>query len=221
MGFEKRNRDSRQVTQDEVANPARRNRISQHGEEIAQQFYQQTASYVAKCIAGGLAMGRFLVVAFVSVFSGSLSSAQTSDDLAAKYKRITAYEVRPGILMTASFGAKGQICEMALQRNRYPSENRVDLMSPLPKFDELLDELAPPSERGAAVKQGFSGFVSGNVIQTKLNYENVSIDEVAGFSNPCTPGAAVIIIRWKNRGCTFPMRTENHNDSTPAPPAAK
>jgi len=166
-------------------------------------------------------MGKFLVVTFVAVFSGLLSRAQTSDDLTAKYKRIAAYEVRPGILMTANFGANGQICELALQKNRYPSENRVDLITPLPKYDELIDELVPPVERGAMVKDGVSGFVSGNVVQTKFNYENVSVEKVGGFSNACNPGTAVIIIRWKNRGCIFPKSTENHNEATPASPAAK
>ncbi len=159
-------------------------------------------------------MSRLRLSIFLTTMLSLQLYAQTSNELAAKYKKLAVYEVRPGIMMTASFGDNSQVCEMVLQKNRYPSENRVDLITRQPKFSELVDELAPPVERGAVVREGLPGIVSGNVFQTKRNYENVSIEEVGGFSNPCFLGTAVIIIRWKNRGCVFPKRAEPRNEAS-------
>lgn len=41
---------------------------------------------------------------------------QTSADLSAKYSQVTAYKVRPAVLMMASFAANGQVCEMTLEK---------------------------------------------------------------------------------------------------------
>ena len=149
--------------------------------------------------------------------------AQTADDLAAKYNKLNAFEVRPGVLMTARFGRDGRLCQMVLQRDRYPSENQPDLRITASKSlgKELTDELAPMAERGALLKDGATGFVSGNIVQTRLNYENLSIDQVGGFSNVCVPGTAVIVIRWKNRGCAFPKGTESHSVESSAPVSTK
>ena len=41
---------------------------------------------------------------------------QTSSDLSAKYPQVTAYKVRPDVLMTARFAADGQVCEMTVEK---------------------------------------------------------------------------------------------------------
>jgi hypothetical protein len=65
------------------------------------------------------ALAAFLVAGIVSIAWG-----QTSADLSAKYRPVTSYEVRPGVVMTPSYAADGQVCEMVLEK-RQKSENGV------------------------------------------------------------------------------------------------
>ena len=163
-------------------------------------------------------------VTFLLVLTAvSLMHAQSLDDLAAKYKKVTVYQVRPGVLMTARFAGDGRVCEMVLRKDHYPSENKADLTYTISKKDrdELIDELVPVVDRGAPIKGGASGFISGNVSQTKLSYENVSIDEVGGFVGACVPGTALIVVRWRNRGCTFANPTELSRHPTASPTPAR
>jgi len=56
-----------------------------------------------------------LALGVIGVLTASVAG-QTSDNLVAKYPAISAYEVRPGILMTAKYAGDGQVCEMVLER---------------------------------------------------------------------------------------------------------
>jgi len=163
-------------------------------------------------------MTRCLFGPLLAPFLAALTYAQTAYDLAGKYKKLETYEVRPGILVTATFGTDGQACQMTIQKNHHVAQDSIDLRSTISGTlkDNLVNELVPQGERGAEAKdERFLGSIEGNMYQTEISYENVSVEEVGVHSNACEPGTVLIIIRWKNRGCTFPKNAENPNDAVP------
>jgi hypothetical protein len=76
----------------------------------------------------------------------------------------------------------------------------VDLDGTIPReiVLELIDELAPPAERGKSTREPGSfdyDFISGSMVVTPIDYENVSIQihrTRPGF------GDKAVILRWKN-----------------------
>ena len=56
------------------------------------------------------------------VLTELFSNGQSSNDLSARYAAVSAYQVRPGILMTAKYAEDGQVCEMVLQRVYTPDQ---------------------------------------------------------------------------------------------------
>jgi hypothetical protein len=98
-----------------------------------------------------LEMGKSLLVLCALVFVPASLRAQTSGDLAAKYLAVSAYEVRPGVLMTVKYAGDGQACEMTLEKRHSTSKDKdIDIGSNIPAkvIDELSDELAPEADRG-------------------------------------------------------------------------
>lgn len=95
-----------------------------------------------------------------------------------KYKSVEAYEIRPGILMMPRYAADGQVCEIGLERRHY-SHEIINLESSMDRkdIDEIVDELAPASERGPKLKSFGKNwtYVSGVSTTETSDYENVSI----------------------------------------------
>jgi hypothetical protein len=119
-----------------------------------------------------------------------------------KYKRVEAYEVRPGILMMPSYSANGQVCMVVLQKAHYVN-GVTDLDSTLPRevVTQILDELAPPSERGPLTtdpEMARLSLYSGNSVTSLLDYKNVSFD-ISRLTS--SPGDIVAVIQWKGRSC--------------------
>jgi len=81
-----------------------------------------------------------------------LLPAKPLNEQFSKYKRVEAYEIRPGILMMPRYSANGQVCMVLLQKDHFV-KGVDDLDSTLPRREtiiQLFDELAPPAERGPA-----------------------------------------------------------------------
>ena len=136
-------------------------------------------------------------------------NSQTRAQLAAKYRAVTAYEVRPGILMTANFDPAGNVCRMEIEK-RHATESKTDLGSVIPRqtLKEVIDELVPDSVRGTRISPSFHGSdesdVLGNVEITVIEYEKVKIeiDSAVSSSSPGYSGPVVAVIRWKQAGCS-------------------
>lgn len=171
---------------------------------------------------------------------------QTASDLAAKYPSVSAYEIRPGILMTAKYAGDGQVCEIVLEARHYQTQ-KVDLSSIIPAKLEahLIDELVPVSERGEPKNRWSNkepkdswldpdSYTAGGVSFTKRSYENVSIeehgyyrchDDSKGKTDCGEGGDEVVVIRWTKRACAASKSggavstKQNHNATTM--PAAK
>lgn len=183
-----------------------------------------------------------ILVALVAFLIPVLGWTQTAADFATKYPPVSAYEVRPGILMTAKYAEDGQICQMVLEPRHYQSGNNVDLHTVIPAEQEkqVLDELVPPPERGEpknrwsnrAPKDSWvdpDSYVAGGVSYIKRSYENVSIEQHGYYrcqDNPpskkansnldCSEGGdEAVVIRWTKRSCT-PDKTNQSQMSVPA-----
>ena len=92
--------------------------------------------------------------------------AQTSTDLSAKFPKITAYKIRPDVLMTARFAADGQVCEMALEK-RQKTDNGIDLFTKFfaeTEVRSLMDDLVPENERGRNLTPLLNGTVDGSLM---------------------------------------------------------
>ncbi|HEY6253859.1 MAG TPA: hypothetical protein VI685_28215, partial [Candidatus Angelobacter sp.] len=104
--------------------------------------------------------------------------SQTSADLNAKYPTLNAYEVRPGILMTAKYAEDGQVCEIVVEPRQYHTPGQPDTgpYIPLNLQDQLIDELAPPAERGPATSKWLkNSFMAGGVSHTERDFANVLV----------------------------------------------
>ena len=128
---------------------------------------------------------------------------QTSSDLERKYgSPVKEYEMRPGILMTATYSDDGQVCKMYVERRHF-SETGCDqrlYLSP-EVIIELIDVLVPTELRGGKTKgDGFSR-ITGQVSEQIYDYENVSITVLASAASSECNGDAALIIKWKNRAC--------------------
>lgn len=150
-------------------------------------------------------LATFLVLAAIS------ASAQTADELTAKYgSPVELFEVRSGILMSVKYTADRQVCEMTLDR-RHTTDAGINLASSLSDelVRELIDELAPVVERGERKDKAYGkdkyyleSTIGGNIIDTKYKYENVTIRVVGSFSPTGEGGESrVLIIKHNHKLC--------------------
>ena len=128
---------------------------------------------------------------------------QTSADLNAKYPHVTAYEVRPNVLMTARFAVDGQVCEMILEK-RQKTDTRIvygDTFSET-EVKSLMDDLVPEDVRGRNLTPVLNGDITGGFINTEYTYENV-LFRIDGITRPAgAAGDRVISITWRKRTCS-------------------
>jgi hypothetical protein len=131
-----------------------------------------------------------------------LFPANPQNEPFSKYKRVEAYEVRPGILMMPRYSANGQVCMVVVQKDHYVNGVAV-LDSTLPRevVTQIFDELVPPSERGPLStnnEMARLSVYSGNGVTSLLDYKNVSFDISRQASSP---GDIIAVIQWKGRLC--------------------
>jgi hypothetical protein len=137
-----------------------------------------------------------------------LLAARPQSDKFARYKTIEAYEIRPGILMMPRYSADGQVCEIGIERHHYsPEIIHLDSGLSRKEIDEIVDELAPASERGPK-EAGLLGeliTIDGVGLTRSSTYENMSI-EIYGKVLPAKKHQiaaedVAATLKWKNRKC--------------------
>ena len=149
---------------------------------------------------------QFLVAAILIALSPYYSVGQSRSSLASRYRRVDAYELRPGVLATAEFDKEGKVCGITVEK-RHTSVSGIELGSTLPRplVEELISELAPTALRGQPInpklqKLGNSSIFGG--MEERLDdYEHVSITVVGDVANDTDPGAKVLLVRWKRKAC--------------------
>jgi hypothetical protein len=145
-------------------------------------------------------MQMLLKLSLILVALTVAASGQTATDLAGKYHPVSAYELRPGILMTAKYAADGQICEAVIETRHYHPPNGIDLGSTIAESTEheLIDELVPPANRGKETSRWLkNSYLQGGILHLEHDYENVLIT-TDGSENS---GDEIVTIRWKKRTC--------------------
>jgi hypothetical protein len=147
-------------------------------------------------------MNKALLVLSIVLAFALASQPQSVADLNAKYPVVTSYEVRPGILMTPRYTADGQVCQMSIERQR-GTRSGVSLDSFMSDelVKEIVDELAPRSERGKTIPAGGSDdsaavVVTGRMMQRMYGYENISFNVLDGPNRE-----RVVVISWVHRNC--------------------
>ncbi len=123
-------------------------------------------------------MTKFVRIALLVCGFASAALGQTKSDLSKKYQSISAYEIRPGVLMVAKFDAAGEVCEVTISGNPellvHSGASQV-LTNQL--ADALVDELSPPSERGQPHEWlNPASTVAGGTYFDKKDYENISVE---------------------------------------------
>jgi hypothetical protein len=138
--------------------------------------------------------------------------AGTSDNQSlSRYKAIETYEIRPGIVIMPRYTSGHEVCEVGIERRHYSPEI-IRLNSDLSRkeVDQIVDDLAPPSDRGPAANIGKIGnelmSQEGNSFATSIDYQNVTV-QIYGPATEPDSGDVVIenivaTIRWKNRKCS-------------------
>lgn len=123
-----------------------------------------------------------------------------------RYTSVTAYEIRPGILIWPRYSDSGQVCEIAIEKSHYRS-TAIDLDPSLPReeFIRIIDELVPESERGRLkidLNDDYTSLYNGSSITTFKEYENVSINIFGKTSAKAGVRDVVATVSWKKRDCS-------------------
>jgi hypothetical protein len=142
----------------------------------------------------------FFLIAFlfldVSVFG------QTIDGLKTRYGAAhNVFEIRPGVIMSATFGPKQEACEMRIERSiGIDKVVRLDKTFPSYLAKEIVGEVVPESERGAI---GTTTTLSMRDIWATTEYfERVSISYCHRGFVETDSNVVAIIISWRHReGC--------------------
>ena len=137
-----------------------------------------------------------------------LTALPTTEQRFLKYRKIEAYEVRPGILMMPRYTADDKVCEIGLERLHY-SPDLVRLGSDISSkdIDEILDELVPADERGKPGKE-LDNLITqvGQGFTQNIEFENVTL-QIYGAASPSdrkgetTVNQVAATIKWKQRVC--------------------
>jgi len=135
-------------------------------------------------------------------------TASPQEKTMAKYKAVETYEVRPGILMFPSYSEEGQVCQIGLERRHYsPQMIRLDSTLARKDVDEVVDELAPASERGPKSQNPLDDLIHvvGPGMTTFEQYENITVQiestVIASSKKKSTVEDVAAVITWKHRKC--------------------
>jgi hypothetical protein len=151
---------------------------------------------------------RLAICSLIPVLFCSMGAAgQTEPQLAVRLKKVTAFEIRPGIDVFPAFTTDGSVCRMVVEKRQYldPRNADFDITIPSAVANQLVDELVPATERGKPSKYLSSeSFVAGGASYIKQDYENVSVGMYGSSIEGKKDGANVIVISWPKRTCPQP-----------------
>lgn len=148
----------------------------------------------------------FAISCVAFLLAGSRAAeGQTEDQLAARFKRVPAFEIRAGVDVFPTFAADGNVCRIVVEKRKYLDPRNADFGITIPSelANQLIDELVPPSERGKPLSPYLSGdsYVGGGASFIKQDYENVSVGSYGSTENGQFHGVSVIVITWPKRTC--------------------
>ena len=118
-------------------------------------------------------------IAVILLLACTLSNAQSSSTLSAKYGHPTSetYRVRPDIVVTVSYAKSGDVCAMQIQSASRGENGKPTLLKSQP-LNEVIDELVPKETRGRFLMGTFANInclPDGGCDGTNESYERLSI----------------------------------------------
>jgi len=148
-------------------------------------------------------MSKGLFFSLSLLFVTAASWGQTSADLDRKYRKVTSYELQPGILMLPQYAEDGNVCEMFVER--HPASHILSATFSKEEVTNIINELVPEPQRGLDLKTGkyeqwLKTTITGTIMDTEYSYENISI-HVYGTTRPEPSGDMLIVIKWLKRAC--------------------
>jgi hypothetical protein len=157
-------------------------------------------------------MSKGLFFLFSLLFVTAASWGQTSADLDRKYRKVTSYELKPGIVMIPKYAEDGNVCEMSVES--HPASGILGATFSDEEVTNIINELVPEPQRGRDLKTGkydkwLNTMISSGVADTEYYYENISIHvysatrvEQSGDEQSLVPsGNVLIVIKWLKRAC--------------------
>ena len=140
----------------------------------------------------------------ISILIVAILGVSATHQALVRYPRVESYEIRPGVLAIPKYAENGEVCQVSIEKLHIQRDG-VELGASTMSRElvlEMIDELAPPSERGKAITQ-LAGFdyidvINGTADVAAANYENVSVQI---YGSTSTPGDAAVILSWKKKPC--------------------
>jgi hypothetical protein len=158
-------------------------------------------------------MKTLIILFAVTLCLAEVAGSQSSADLSHKYRTVVFFEIRPGVVMAPQYTANGDVCQMAVQKlSETEQGNLADNFFSEHEIGDLVDELAPPVERGKEITLGLSnghgpeGYMAGGMIERIMTYENVIVAAVGRSQLKPPARNTVLVFTWRNRVCQAPVQ---------------
>lgn len=130
----------------------------------------------------------------------------TPSDRFRKYHAVEAYEIRLGVMLTPTYTASHDLCEVSIEKRHY-SNNSVDMDAAMTKEQilSLFDELVPKEERGGPSRSLPADTevseVDLGMLSTRIPYENVTLTMYGKKDKPDRQKYIAAIISWNKPQC--------------------
>jgi hypothetical protein len=146
---------------------------------------------------------RLLIGKLFVIFVTLPSLCQSAQQLASRFRTVSAYELRPGILMLSKFDPSGQICEATIEPVAVAESVKSAPVLSERLADELTEEIVPVGVRGAPERfLDPDSTVAGGVYEVKMNYALVTVEKVGFYSEaPKHEAIQMVVIKWRKREC--------------------
>ena len=136
---------------------------------------------------------RLLIGKLFVIFVTLPSLCQSAQQLASRFRTVSAYELRPGILMLSKFDPSGQICEATIEPVAVAESVKSAPVLSERLADELTEEIVPVGVRGAPER---------GVYEVKMNYALMTVEKVGFYSEaPKHEAIQMVVIKWRKREC--------------------
>ena len=149
---------------------------------------------------------RLSVLLFALAVQGSFPASSTQT-LRQRYGQPLSetFLVRPGIAVTATYGANGDTCELVISPQekeadamirRWPGSHEIDYKL----LENIEEELIPTSERGGFTISTFHNDIC--LPENDCFGEDNDWTKVVIYSNAGKTGARYAVIQWHRQGCS-------------------
>jgi len=147
--------------------------------------------------------GRLKWAVLVTFLTVAPSMAQTAKEFQQRYgvpDDKGRYIVRPGIALIASFAENGQLCKLQIEsQHSEPTRGALHPLLPAEAITELIDEIAPISQRGRG--RPIITWSAGCTTIEGEDYDNIKVRRTILCKADGGSGVWYANIYWKRQEC--------------------